>query len=128
MPAATGSLYPVLQIPPDKKHLKGFAWFDYVRPTDPEDVFNWRSKSAENLLVIERKSTIPLQKLNKTNSPMSGTTVSTETATPTETPVSTETSDSSESSTSAESPATNENLLPSGTPVTSEDSVPTDSQ
>lgn len=65
MPAATCSLYPVLQIPSDKRHLSGFAWFDYVRPTDPEDVFNWRSKSAESILVAERKYDVPLQKLDK---------------------------------------------------------------
>ena len=69
MPAATCSLYPVLQIPPDKKHLKGFAWFDYVRPTDPDDVFNWRGKSAENVLVAEKKHNVPLQKLNKNGRP-----------------------------------------------------------
>ena len=65
MPAATCSLYPVLQIPPDKKHLNGFAWFDYVRPSDPEDVFNWRGKSQESVLVAERQHKVPLQKLNK---------------------------------------------------------------
>ena len=72
MPAATCSLYPVLQIPPDKKHLKGFAWFDYVRPSDPEDVFNWRGKSKESVLVMERKHNVPLQKLNKNGAPANG--------------------------------------------------------
>ena len=72
MPAATCSLYPVLQIPPDKKHLKGFAWFDYVRPSDPDDVYNWRGKFKESVLVMERKHNVPLQKLNKNGAPANG--------------------------------------------------------
>ena len=30
MPKAEGTLYPMSQIPPEKKHLPGFAWFDYM--------------------------------------------------------------------------------------------------
>ena len=44
MPKAEGTLYPMSQIPPDKKFLEGFAWFDYVRPLSKEDIFIWREK------------------------------------------------------------------------------------
>ena len=44
MPKAEGTLYPMSQIPPDKKFLEGFAWFDYIRPLNKNDIFNWRPK------------------------------------------------------------------------------------
>jgi hypothetical protein len=46
MPKAEGTLYPMSQIPPDKKRLEGFAWFDYVRPLSKDDIFVWRPKKA----------------------------------------------------------------------------------
>ena len=47
MPKADGTLYPMSQIPPDKKKLPGFAWYDYVRPLSKEDIFQWRGKRKE---------------------------------------------------------------------------------
>ena len=44
MPKAEGTLYPMSQIPPDKKFLPGYAWYDDVRPRDRFDIFNWRPK------------------------------------------------------------------------------------
>ena len=38
------AIYPMTQIPPAKRHLPGFAWFDYVRPLNKDDIFNWRPK------------------------------------------------------------------------------------
>ena len=35
------------QIPPEKRQLKGFAWYDYVRPLNRDDVFVWRGKKKE---------------------------------------------------------------------------------
>lgn len=43
---SNGILYPMNQIPPDKLRLPTFAWFDYVRPLNKEDIFNWRGKRA----------------------------------------------------------------------------------
>jgi hypothetical protein len=43
---ASGVYYPLNQIPPDKNPLPGFAWFDYVRPLNKDDIFNWRPKKA----------------------------------------------------------------------------------
>ena len=47
MPKAEGTLYPMTQIPPEKKKLPGFAWYDYVRPLSKEDIFLWRGKRKE---------------------------------------------------------------------------------
>jgi hypothetical protein len=32
------------QIPPDKKKLPGYAWYDYIRPLSKDDIFVWRPK------------------------------------------------------------------------------------
>ena len=47
---ASGTMYPMDQIPPDKLRLPSFAWFDYVRPLNKEDIFNWRGKKADQRL------------------------------------------------------------------------------
>lgn len=44
MPKAQGTLYPMSQIPPEKKYLPGYVWFDYVRPLSKDDIFVWRPK------------------------------------------------------------------------------------
>jgi hypothetical protein len=43
-PKTSGTMYPPNQIPPAKKRLEGFAWYDYVRPLNRYDIFNWRPK------------------------------------------------------------------------------------
>lgn len=47
---SNGILYPMDQIPPEKLKLPTFAWFDYVRPLNKEDVFEWRPKKAGETL------------------------------------------------------------------------------
>ena len=47
MPKAEGVLYPMSQIPPDRKFLPGYAWYDYIRPLNRYDIFNWRAKKKE---------------------------------------------------------------------------------
>ena len=60
---ASGTTYPMTQIPPEKYHLPQFAWFDYVRPLDKNDIFEWRGKkSGTELKTIKRKEA-PLQTL-----------------------------------------------------------------
>ena len=60
---ASGTTYPMTQIPSNKYHLTQFAWFDYVRPTDKDDIFVWRGKkSGTELKKINRKEA-PLQTL-----------------------------------------------------------------
>ncbi|ERI85291.1 hypothetical protein HMPREF1981_01848 [Bacteroides pyogenes F0041] len=47
---SNGVMYPLDQIPEDKLRLPAFAWFDYVRPLNKEDIFNWRGKRAGETL------------------------------------------------------------------------------
>lgn len=57
----TGKMFPVTQIPPSRKHLPSFAWFDYIRPRDKYDIFNWRGKAkGTELRNVERRAA-PLQ-------------------------------------------------------------------
>lgn len=65
MPAATGTMYPAMKVPEDKRYLNGFAWFDYIRPTDKDDIFEWRGKNANNMLKKTETRVAPIQKLNK---------------------------------------------------------------
>lgn len=66
MPKAEGTLYPMSQIPPEKKFLPNYAWFDYVRPTDKDDIFNWRGKKSGTELKEVKRKEAPLQHLKKT--------------------------------------------------------------
>ena len=58
---SVGTMYPITQIPPDKYRLPEFAWFDYVRPTDKDDVFNWRGKKAGSELKAVRRREAPVR-------------------------------------------------------------------
>ena len=49
MPKSKGTLYPMNQIPADKKTLKGFAWYDYIRPVDKYDLFGHASKGEQKI-------------------------------------------------------------------------------
>lgn len=41
---ATGTWYPVTQVPPAKRQVPQFAWYDYIRPLNKNDIFIWRGK------------------------------------------------------------------------------------
>ena len=43
-PKTSGTMYPLNQIPEDRKRLHGFMWYDYIRPLNRDDIFNWRAK------------------------------------------------------------------------------------
>ena len=60
---AEGTWYPLTQIPPSKRHLDNFAWFDYIRPLNKADVFNWRGKKAGSELKALPRHEAPLQTL-----------------------------------------------------------------
>ncbi|MBQ2402327.1 MAG: hypothetical protein II314_00110 [Prevotella sp.] len=62
-----GTGYPISQIPPDKKRLPNFAWFDYIRPLHKDDIFEWRAKAGGTQLKIEKRREAPLQHIGKTN-------------------------------------------------------------
>lgn len=63
MPKAEGTLYPMTQIPPEKKFLPNYAWFDYVRPVNKDDIFHWRGKKAGTELKVVKRKEAPLQTL-----------------------------------------------------------------
>ena len=48
MEKPTGTLYPMSQIPPEKYFLPRYAWYDYIRPLNKDDIFNWRPKKAKS--------------------------------------------------------------------------------
>lgn len=62
-PASDGTMYPLFLVPPAERYLPGFAWFDYIRPVDKDDIWVWRGKAAG----LELKPTVrrqpPMQKL-----------------------------------------------------------------
>lgn len=55
-PKSNGTLYPIDQIPKGTDRLDNFVWFDYIRPQNKTDIFNWRGKRVEDQL---KKSTRP---------------------------------------------------------------------
>ncbi len=63
MPKAEGVMYPMSQIPPDKRFLPNYVWFDYVRPLNKEDIFVWRGKKAGTELKEVKRREAPLQYL-----------------------------------------------------------------
>ena len=59
MEKPTGVLYPMTQIPPSKYFLPGYAWFDYIRPLNRDDIFNWRGKKDGQELKEQVRRTAP---------------------------------------------------------------------
>ncbi len=49
-PKSNGTLYPMSQIPPGKLRLQNFVWFDYIRPLNKDDIFEWRGKKSDQVL------------------------------------------------------------------------------
>ena len=66
-PKSNGTLYPMLQRPPEKMKLDNFVWFDYIRPLDKEDIFKWRGKKAGQGLKKNNRSAVPLPNHNLFN-------------------------------------------------------------
>ena len=58
------TLYPMSQIPPGKEKLEAFGWFDYVRPLNKDDLFEWRPKAAGSELKKVQPRTLHKQRLN----------------------------------------------------------------
>ena len=66
-PKSNGTLYPMLQRPPEKMKLDNFVWFDYIRPLDKEDIFEWRGKKAGQELKKSNRISVPLPNHNLFN-------------------------------------------------------------
>lgn len=54
-----GTLYPMTQIPPEKYFLPQYAWFDYIRPRNKQDIFNWRPKKEGTELKEQKRREFP---------------------------------------------------------------------
>lgn len=65
MEKPTGTLYPMTQIPPAKYFLPQYAWFDYIRPLNKDDIFNWRPKNAGQELKEIKRREAPKQKVTR---------------------------------------------------------------
>ena len=63
-PQPKGTFYPMDQLPPKQMKLDNFAWFDYIRPLNKQDIFNWRAKSADQVLKKSTRSGAPLPNQN----------------------------------------------------------------
>ena len=48
-------MYPMSQIPPQKRFLEGFYWFEDVRPTSKDDIFVWRPKKPGTELKTQKR-------------------------------------------------------------------------
>ena len=69
-PKANGVMYPMTQIPPEKKYLPSYAWFDYVRPLDKDDIFNWRGKKSGTELKEVKRREAPVRRLGSSEDEM----------------------------------------------------------
>ena len=63
MPKADLVIYPMTQIPPGKDKLEHFAWFDYIRPVDKNDIYEWRGKAKGTEIRNVKRHEAPLQRL-----------------------------------------------------------------
>lgn len=66
-PKQTSTMYPVTQVPPSKSKLPSFAWFDYIRPLNKDDIFNWRGKKGGTELREVKRRSAPLQHISDGN-------------------------------------------------------------
>ena len=64
-PASQGCFYAVGMAPPERTYLSNFAWFDYIRPRDKYDLFEWRPKKKGMELKPSVRHEAPLQTLGK---------------------------------------------------------------
>lgn len=64
-PKSQGTVYPMNQIPAGKDKLVSFAWFDYIRPVNKDDIFVWRSKSQEKVLKTMPRKPAPKHHLTQ---------------------------------------------------------------
>lgn len=70
MCANNGTLYPLTQTPPEKHKLPNFAWFDYMRPRNKDDIFVWKPKTAGLELKEEKRREAPKRsRMNQQNNP-----------------------------------------------------------
>lgn len=57
--------YPIIYVTKELRYLENFAWFDYMRPKSKYDVFEWRGKPADKVLIKTKRKQVPLQNLKR---------------------------------------------------------------
>lgn len=62
---AEGTFYPMPFVNNKNQYLENFAWFDYMRPRDKYDLFEWRGKTADKMLRPTTRIEVPYQKLKR---------------------------------------------------------------
>jgi len=60
-----GTWYPMTQIPPERYKLDGFTWFDYIRPINKDDIYEWRGKKDGTQLKNITRHAAPLQHIER---------------------------------------------------------------
>lgn len=61
---ASGTMYPLKLAPEEMWYLSNFAWFDYIRPKNKDDIFVWKEKAAGTELRETIRRQAPLQILS----------------------------------------------------------------
>lgn len=64
-PGSKGTLYVAGLAPRERTVLPNFAWFDYIRPVDKNDIYEWRAKKKGSELKPSVRHTAPVQVLQK---------------------------------------------------------------
>jgi hypothetical protein len=72
MPEAEGKLHPLALATRKERYLDNFGWFDYVRPVDKNDIFEWRPKKAGFELKESVQHTKPKASLSDKPEPPKG--------------------------------------------------------
>lgn len=62
-PKSHGNVYPLNQIPAGKSFLPTFAWFDFIRPLNKDDIFVWRGKGSDKVLKTVARKSAPVHHL-----------------------------------------------------------------
>lgn len=68
-PGSSGSFYVAALAPEEKRRLANFSWFDYIRPLDKYDLFQWRPKKSGTELRPSVRRIAPIQNLKKKDIP-----------------------------------------------------------
>lgn len=67
--APKGCFYVIGTAPEERTFLSNFAWFDYIRPQNKDDLFEWRPKKSGMELKPSVRHVAPMQKLKKNQKP-----------------------------------------------------------
>ncbi len=59
-----GVFYPISFVTDSQLYLENFAWLDYMRPKNKNDVFVWHDKPADKILKVTKRREVPFQYLN----------------------------------------------------------------